>query len=259
MRNDPHVDISGIIYGPVESKRHGRSLGINVGLPHAKICTWSCLYCQCGFGERRDFLSTDERYDAGTIISALENYLKKDLSITTITLAGNTEPGTHPEIANIIQGMIQLRASLKQKWKINILSNGSELNRSDVVDAFNAADEAWIKLDVANEEKFRTLNRPLNRTGNLNDHIERMTRLKNLRIQTLLWCHKSDAKLANYSQEDLDDLKFLYQKLKPLAVNITTISRTPAFSELISADFKEVRFIRFLNELTVLGIKVNAA
>lgn len=254
--NDPHVLVSNIIYGPVVSKRHGRSLGINVGVPDKKICTWSCLYCQCGFGERRDFLATDDRYDSKIILSTVKQYLKKDTSVSVITIAGNTEPGTHLEIYSIIDGLLKLRKDIKQEWKINILSNGSELDRVDVVEAFNFADEVWVKLDVSSEVKFKTLNRPISKVGSLSDHINRLKKLDNLRLQTFLWSHVSNSMLANFDLDNLAGLSNIYQELKPIAVHVTTISRLPAFSELVAADFQSKLFLDFINKTQLSGINI---
>jgi wyosine [tRNA(Phe)-imidazoG37] synthetase (radical SAM superfamily) len=259
MNKDPHTDVSDIIYGPVKSRRHGLSLGLNVGVADKKICTWSCLYCQCGFGERRDFVGTDNRFNAKVILSALESAIKEHPSLDAVTLAGNTEPGTHPEIEPIIKGMLELRRKYDQHWKIIILSNGSELDRQDVVRAFSLADETWLKLDVGSEELFKTLNRPMAKIGSLDNYIERISSFKNLRIQTLLWVDASNSKLGNFHQDNLDKLYCQFKKIKPVAINITTISRIPAMPQLQAIDYNSALFVDFYKKIRELQIPVSYA
>lgn len=252
---DPHVDVSGIIYGPVKSRRHGKSLGVNVGLANKKICTWSCLYCQCGFGERRQFNENDGLFSKNQILDEIKNVVSKHKDLDALTFAGNTEPGTHPEIEQIVKEILKLRNELKQNWKLIILSNGSELDRAEVVEAFDLADETWLKLDTGVEDQYQRLNRPLPKLGNLQQHLIRLKKVKKLRIQTLLWNNLKDKNLSNYNKENLNSLLKLYVELNPIMIHITTISRDPALSTLEPVNFEDNIFKDFLNEAEKLGIK----
>lgn len=254
---DPHTYIPDIIYGPVQSRRHGKSLGINVGLPNQKICTWSCLYCQCGFGERREFNISDHLYSSNEIVSALEKNLSEHQDINVVTLAGNSEPGAHPEIKKIIHGILELRIKFNQKWKLIILSNGSELYKPDVKEAFSLANEAWIKLDVSKEDLFQKLNRPLAKIGSLENHLNAVASLKPIRIQTLLWNNFKRPELANFNQTNLQGLYEIFKKILPTSIQIITISRDPALEELTPIDYQSELFQGFYSKTLQLGIDVN--
>jgi wyosine [tRNA(Phe)-imidazoG37] synthetase (radical SAM superfamily) len=83
------------IYGPVTSRRHGRSLGINLGNPIYKICTWGCVYCQCGVGERRAFSAGDGLPSVDEVLTDLTEALIRlqadGQKLDSVTFAGNTE------------------------------------------------------------------------------------------------------------------------------------------------------------------------
>jgi len=221
------------VYGPVQSRRHGLSLGVNVGLTEHKICTWSCLYCQCGFGERRDFNAKEVRVEVIELLAKIKNKVLSDPAIEAITLAGNTEPGTYPDLLQLIKGLQRLKLACRAQWQIVILSNGSELDRDEVVQAFNMADQVWLKLDTGTEAQFHALNRPMPKVGQLSDHLQRLRKLRNLRIQTLIWSHEDGDRLSNANEANFAGLLESYAELKPLQVNLTTIARNPAMPGIV--------------------------
>lgn len=229
------------VYGPVKSRRHGLSLGINVGLEAEKICTWSCLYCQCGFG-RRDQLRNLEvkRAEVPEIMEMIKDAVTKHPDLDVMTFAGNTEPGTYPEILPLMKALIRYKVMSRARWKIIVLSNGSELWRDDVLQAFDMADEAWLKLDVGTQELFQKLNRPMKEVGTLEEHIARLKKLKKLRLQTMLWnAEKPDQ--HNSAPEHLQALLQRYQEIKPIDIQVTTIARDTAMPGLLPLTPEQVR------------------
>lgn len=234
----------GHVYGPVLSRRHGWSLGINVGFENEKVCTWSCLYCQCGFGKRAqpEELSPS-RVAVPVILEKVKEALSLNDQIKVITLAGNTEPGAYPDILPLIKGLIKLRVMSRGKWKVIILSNGSELDREEVCAAFDLADEAWIKLDVGLENLFQKLNRPLAKVGTVREHLERIKKLKKIRIQTLLWTAEKP-ELSNFTEENLASLLKLYEELGPIEIHVETIAREPAMAGLLPIAQEELDCFR---------------
>jgi wyosine [tRNA(Phe)-imidazoG37] synthetase (radical SAM superfamily) len=217
-----------LVYGPVQSRRHGRSLGLNLGKPGSKECTWSCLYCQCGFGTRTDHESTS--LTPKEIAAQVKAKLFEVGPVDAITIAGNTEPGLYPQLKELIRQLKILRYASRGAWKILILSNGSELDSPQVQDAFSRADQAWLKLDAASEGDFARLSRPLR--GGLKEHIVRLKQMKPLRVQTLLWGCSTRPELSNSHPAQVAALVDLLGDLRPLAVRLYTLDREPAFSEL---------------------------
>ncbi|OFZ82831.1 MAG: hypothetical protein A2583_01510 [Bdellovibrionales bacterium RIFOXYD1_FULL_53_11] len=217
----PHV------YGPCKSRRMGLSLGINTGDPEIKCCTWSCVYCQYGYGILSD--STGRHASRAGIIQALVPALEKHPGIESVTFAGNCEPGTHPELLLLVQDIAFLRSSMDAKWIFNCLSNGSELGRDDVVAAFNILDEAWIKLDCGTQTLMHKLNRPLPRAGCIEGHIANIKKLREPRIQTLLWLDSDKGRgIGNYTRDNLDALLVAYKQIAPVMIHLTTVCRTSA-------------------------------
>ena len=103
----------GIIYGPLLSRRLGRSLGINLLPTKYKICSFDCLYCNYGYTDlqtlnppRQDFPTTD------AVLTAIKQALQKEDKLDYLTFSGNGEPTLHPEFTTIAAQTKELR----DKW-----------------------------------------------------------------------------------------------------------------------------------------------
>jgi wyosine [tRNA(Phe)-imidazoG37] synthetase (radical SAM superfamily) len=141
---------------------------------------------------------------------------------------------------------MELKTSLGARWVVNCLSNGSELHQEKVISAFNMLDESWIKFDCADEDQYKKLNRPLERLGTVQDQINRMKKLKNLRIQTLLWTSE-DPRLSNWNEKNLSGLIDAFKILRPLEIHLTTVAREPAMHQL--QPVHESKLIEFAKRL----------
>src|SRR5436190_21439472 len=109
---------SGIVYGPVASRRLGRSLGVNLSPPGRKTCNFNCAYCQYGwtdFPVRGDFPSPSD------VIDAVDRALAQNPDVDTITLAGNGEPTLHPAFGPIAEGLFNVRARRAPNAKLALL------------------------------------------------------------------------------------------------------------------------------------------
>ena len=95
-----------IIYGPIKSRRLGTSLGVELMPLDHKLCTFNCVYCECGWNEpvSHPQLPTREQ-----VREALEKKLKEGLQLDVITFSGNGEPTLHPDFLGIIEDTITLR------------------------------------------------------------------------------------------------------------------------------------------------------
>lgn len=242
------------IYGPVNSRRHGLSLGINLGLASAKVCTWGCLYCQCGFGERRDIsYATEHAPTREAVRSGLLAELVRLGRVDSVTFAGNAEPSAHPQFAEIVDDVLQVREQLFGRWIVNCLSNGSELDDDRVVAACDRLDEAWIKLDCALDPLFQKLNRPLARVGGVSEQVRRIRRLARPRIQTLLWKDEfAERGFSNDTPENRAALVAAYAEIRPVEIHLTTISRGTASNGLVALTRDELE--GFAAELSRAGL-----
>lgn len=152
-----------IIYGPVHSRRLGLSLGVNLLPLHSKLCSFDCIYCECGWNA--DNRTARPRFNAREDIrTALRHMLSKMAGEgalpDVITFAGNGEPTMHPDFEAIIDDTIALRNELAPEAKISVLSNATQLRRSDVVRALQRVDNPILKLDSAIEATAQAINKP---------------------------------------------------------------------------------------------------
>lgn len=243
-----------VVYGPIHSRRHGLSLGINLGAAEKKVCTWGCVYCQCGFGER-DVPREGEIPSAASVIASLRESLSGGMQPDSVTFAGNSEPTAHPQFLEIVREARKLKYAMRATWILNVLSNGSELGKDAVVTACDLLDEAWIKLDCATDGLFRRLNRPVFRVGAVRAHVARVKRLKKPRLQTLLWRSQAHPRASNWGEENLRALLDAYSEIQPVEINLTTVRRETALAGLQPVDPEDLE--GFASRIRGLGLEVN--
>ena len=135
--------LNSIVYGPIHSRRLGTSLGIELMPLEHKLCTFNCVYCECGWNEpvSRPKLPTREE-----VREALEARLKEGLELDVITFSGNGEPTLHPDFLNIIRDTCALRDRYCPQAKVSVLSNSTQLGHADVVEALRLCDNRILKL-----------------------------------------------------------------------------------------------------------------
>ena len=141
-----------LIYGPVPSRRLGRSLGVDI-VPY-KTCTYDCIYCQIGRTPettlvRQPYISADR------IIAELKTRLDAGVEPDFLTVGGSGEPCLNSDIKTII-GQIKALSN----FPVAVLTNGSLLWDPEVQDALLAADVVLPSLDAFDEKTFARLNRP---------------------------------------------------------------------------------------------------
>ncbi len=144
-----HLEFMGFAFGPVPSRRLGRSLGVN-NIPD-KICTYACVYCQIGSTlrmevERRKF------YDPKQIYSEVERRLTKDVDYITIV------PDGEPTLDINLGKLAEMLKNLNEQ--IAIITNSSLLPREDVRHELSEFDFVSLKLDAVSERVWKTVNRP---------------------------------------------------------------------------------------------------
>lgn len=175
------------IFGPVHSRRLGVSLGINLMPADGKVCTFDCVYCECGFNA--DFRPRQRRPTREEVREALEARLQ-DMQANgpapdVLTFAGNGEPTAHPHFSEIIDDTLALRDRYFPKAKVSVLSNSTMLFRPEVVETLKRIDNNILKLDTVDPEYIRRVDRP---TGayDVNEIISQMKAFEGqLIIQTM--------------------------------------------------------------------------
>ena len=153
-----------IIYGPLHSRRLGTSLGINLMPTQAKLCTFNCIYCECGWNTpvSHPHLPTCTEFTTA-LEEKLTPYTLHLTPLDVITFSGNGEPTLHPEFLPIMKETVRLRDKYCPTAKISVLSNSTQLGRPDVVEALKLADNRILKLDSAIDATMHLIDQPTNR------------------------------------------------------------------------------------------------
>lgn len=214
----------GIIYGPVLSRRLGRSLGINLLPTNRKACSFDCVYCQygqakplCQASSRRILPTVDE------VVVALEKAFKKPRTIDFVTFSGNGEPTLHPDFHEIVVEVRKRQQALRPEAQLAILSNGSKINDPNVFSALQLMDKPMMKLDAGDEQTFRLINRPV-KTVLLREIVDGLKHLPNLMIQSML----IDGDIVNTKGDTYEAWAEVLGNLQPGNVHIYSIDRPTA-------------------------------
>lgn len=158
-----------IVYGPIHSRRLGTSLGVELMPLEHKLCTFNCVYCECGWNEPVNHPQLPTRAE---VRAALEARLKEGMALDVITFSGNGEPTLHPDFLGIIEDTIALRDRYCPKAKVSVLSNSTQLGRPDVVQALRLCDNRILKLDAATDEMMRRIDLPVSKNLTVAQIIE---------------------------------------------------------------------------------------
>ena len=150
------------IFGPVHSRRLGLSLGINLMPNDGKICTFDCVYCECGFnGTHRPRQRRPTREEVSSRLrETLERMRADGQCPDVLTFAGNGEPTAHPDFAAIIGDTLLLRDELAPSAKVSVLSNSTMLHKEEVRAALSRIDNNILKLDTVDMDYIRQVDRP---------------------------------------------------------------------------------------------------
>ena len=178
---------SGILYGPIRSRRLGASLGINLMPTTYKLCSFNCVYCHYGFTDRLSLDMGKHLYDLphlGDVLREVERALRSSMTFDYITFSGNGEPTLHRDFPEIAAGIHELRNRLRPDVRIALLSNSTGLLLRDMRRALRYIDVPYFKVDAGTSALSQRINRPA--PGVVFDEmITRLSRLREFYIQTV--------------------------------------------------------------------------
>jgi len=250
-----------IIFGPVRSRRLGVSLGVNLSPVDSKVCTFDCIYCECGWTPRKRaqkaILPSREEVKL-KMLEKLQEMKAEGVLPDVITFAGNGEPTMHPNFAGIIDDTIELRNLLSPKARIAVLSNSTMIHKPSVVKALLKVEDNILKLDSAFPETIEKLDCPLVRF-NLEKTVEYLKAFDGqLIIQTLFvrGIHK-DQVIDNTTEKEISAWIELVQQIKPKQLMIYTIDRDTPTEGLERIPIAELKQIAHRAES--LGFKVQVS
>lgn len=252
---------SEIVFGPVHSRRLGTSLGINL-LPYdGKLCSFDCIYCECGLN--KDFRTKTKLPDRQSVQLALKDKLlslKNDgVILDVITFAGNGEPTMHPDFDSIIDDTIELRDKYYPNSKISVLSNGMHLDKPRVIDALKKTDNPILKLDSALDKTIRIIDRPNSPSYSVARQVERYKKFgSNFILQTMFIKGEFEGnQIDNTTDEEISAWLELISDLKPREVMIYTIDRETPVKGLEKVSIEVLQ--KIAEKVERLGIKTIVA
>lgn len=250
-----------IIFGPVKSRRLGVSLGVNLLPTDSKVCSFDCIYCECGWTPKK-------REQKAVLPSRSQVRQKMEEKLTemignnelpdVITFAGNGEPTLHPEFEGIIEDTIELRNRLTPKARIAVLSNATMLHKPPVVRALLKVDDNIQKLDSAFEETIRKIDCPAS-GFKLANVVEKLKSFQGkVIIQTLFLkgTYKGEI-IDNTTETEVQAWLKLLEEIKPSQVMIYTIDRDTPATGLEKASLDELQ--RIADRVRAIGFQVQVS
>ncbi len=238
-----------IIFGPINSRRLGISLGVNLLPQKAKICNFDCIYCECGSNSEREGERVQRRFAIRkNVEQALLNRLAQMVADGTppdvITFAGNGEPTLHPEFEAIIEDTIAIRDRLAPAAKISVLSNATKLVSESVVRALKRVDNNILKLDSADSATAHRINRP---TGSYSTEevIELMGQFEGECIVQSMFLRGSieGAPIDNTCTEDVEAWIQALKRINPRQVMIYSLDRDTPCNTLVKVGREDLEAI----------------
>ena len=217
-----------IVYGPIHSRRLGTSLGMEIMPLTHKLCSFNCVYCECGWNEKvlHPQLPTREEVRAA-LEEKLISLTTNDERLTTITFSGNGEPTLQPNFLGIIEDTCALRDRYCPNAKVSVLSNSTQLGRPDVVQALRLCDNRILKLDAATDEMMRRIDLPVNEHLTVRTIIDWLAQFDgDFTLQTCFLRGEHDGLIIdNTTPDELDAWYKAVDYLHPKQIMIYVIDR----------------------------------
>ncbi|EAH8163392.1 radical SAM protein [Campylobacter jejuni] len=235
-----------ILFGPVSSRRFGRSLGIDLS-PSKKQCNFDCVYCELDPKKAQE--KQDEIISIDKIISEVKVVLEKNVEFDFLTLTANGEPSLYPHLNELI---LSLRSIAKDK-KLLILSNGTAVLDEDKFNALLKLDVVKFSLDSAVAKTFYRIDRAL-KNIDLEKMIEKMADFR-ARFNGDLIMEILVVKDLNDNEEEFKALNQALKKIMPLRVDLSTIDRPPAYAVKKVSEEKLLELSKLIDSTPVLLAK----
>lgn len=220
LNTQDQVPSSKIIFGPVNSRRFGKSLGIDLS-PSKKQCNFDCLYCELKPAKTVD--SYSDVLSVENIITALKNALAKHQDIDVITLTANGEPTLYPYLDELIDEIDRLKGDVKTL----ILSNGATIDKAEVQKALLKLDTVKLSLDCANAQCLKKLDRA-SKSIDIENIKRGMLAFKEIYKGALI-VEVLFVKNINDDAQNISGLNEYLLKLQPSRIDIGSIDRPPAY------------------------------
>lgn len=249
-----------IIFGPIRSRRLGLSLGVNLLPIESKLCSFDCIYCECGWNDehpgKRRFNSRDDVREM--LAQTLERMVADGTPPDVITFAGNGEPTLHPDFEAIIDDTIAMRDKYCPSAKVSVLSNATQIHREDVRRALLRVDNNILKLDSAFDATVQLMNKPQGKYT-VRDTVERLKQFEgNLIVQTMfLRGEYFGQTVDNTTEEEVSAWLDLIKEIAPKQVMVYSLDRDTPCQTITKVENDDLRAIA--QRVEALGISCSVA
>ncbi|HEY5508634.1 MAG TPA: radical SAM protein [Paludibacter sp.] len=249
-----------LIFGPIHSRRLGLSLGVNLLPIDAKICSFDCIYCECGFNttmQDSPIPSREQVYQA--LEAKLKEMMEEGQIPDVITFAGNGEPTLHKDFEGIIDDTIALRNKFCPTAKVSVLSNSTRIHKPHVFSALNKVDNNILKFDSAIERTMQLMDRPTGKHINVAWFIEHLKKFEGrLIIQTMfLRGEINGERLDNTTDEEVEAWLKALEEIRPQQVMIYSLDREAPTQNLEKVPVEELNIIA--EKIRERGFEVSVA
>ena len=229
-----------LVYGPVQSRRLGRSLGINVLPRGTKTCNFNCGYCQYGWTPPARRREAEGAWPSPAALAmAVDAALARRPDVDRLTLAGNGEPTLYPGLGELVERLQAVRANRAPHARLAILSNSSTAGDPRVAAALRLVDERYMKLDAGDTDTLRALNGchvPVQRL------VTALAALDGIVLQSM-FVHDATRRLDNTLPVRLERWLEAVSRIRPRAVHVYSIDREPAWYGLEPVPVQALRKI----------------
>jgi len=221
------------VYGPVPSRRLGRSLGVDV-VPF-KVCTLDCIYCQLGktsqkTTERKEYVPPEE------VLAELRERLAQGLQADFITISGSGEPTLNSRLGEIIDGIKKIT-----DIPVAILTNGTLLYRQDVRTDCAKADVVLPSLDAGDRPTFEEINRP-HKHISIENLISGLCVFRN-EFNGQIWLEVFLIERLNTDSKQIAKIKNAIKRIRPDKVQLNTAVRPTIYAGIKKVPIKRLKTI----------------
>lgn len=210
-----------VIYGPIESRRLGRSLGINLMRPGRTVCAFRCVYCE--YPRQTCPEPFGEWPTPRGVMAALGRELRTCGPLDSITISGAGEPTDHPDFEVVVGAILGEARRQRPHVPVRILTNGANVTRAHVRRALDRLDERIVMVDAAAEK----VDRPDARSP-LGGIIQGVALLRDFTAQSCFF----DGEISNVDEEAVREWTDRLGEMQPRRVQIFTPCRPPASFQL---------------------------
>jgi wyosine [tRNA(Phe)-imidazoG37] synthetase (radical SAM superfamily) len=221
-------------------------LGVNLLPIDAKICSFNCIYCECGFNTTMQESPIPTRKQVReTLETKLQEMVAEGQIPDVITFAGNGEPTLHAEFEGIIDDTITLRNQYCPTAKVSVLSNSTRIHKSHIFNALNKVDNNILKFDSAIDRTMQLMNQPVGKEINVAWFIEHLKKFEGrLIIQTMFLRGEVNGEtIDNTTDEEVEAWLKALEEIRPQQVMMYSLDREAPTQNLQKVNVDELNTI----------------